>query len=177
MATSAPGSASSAPAEFFKNAHERSLGVIKVKHDAALREKYSALLFDFPPITVEKVGKQLETPEGKAKAIGQLIGKHGGEPVKLDRRHANWTLESVPPGSASDKVSEQWYCRPLGAKAGERDLDFGWPGDPADFAIQLDLAPTNAKRDGCQIPPHDLMPTWAEQISRVTCPCTDPECG
>ena len=102
------------------------MGVLKLKNDAALREKYSALLFDIPHISVQKVGEaQLETPEGQAKAIRQLIGKHGGELVELDRRRVNWTLESVPPGSAGDKVSEQWYCRPLGVKAGERDLDFG----------------------------------------------------
>ena len=145
--TGVPGSASSAQAEFLGNAHRRSLGFLDLKHHAALREQYKTLLFDFPAITVEKVGEaQLETPEGKAKAIGQLIGKHGGELVELDRRHANWTLESVPPGSASDKFSEQWYCRPLGVKAGERDLDFGWPGDSADFTIQLYLAFKNATK-------------------------------
>ena len=66
-----PGSASSAQAEFLGNAHRRSLGVLDLKHHAALREQYKTLLFDFPAITVEKVGEaQLETPEGTAKAIG-----------------------------------------------------------------------------------------------------------
>ena len=117
------------------------MGVLHLKHDAALREKYKTLLYDLPAITVEKVGgAQLETPEGKAKAIGQLIGKHGGELVELNMRHAKWTLERVAPGSASAKVSEQWYCHPLGAKAGQADLDFGWPGESRDFTPQLDLA-------------------------------------
>ena len=69
--TGVPGSASSAQAEFLGNAHRRSLGVLDLKHHAALREKYKTLVFDFPAITVEKVGEaQLETPEGTAKAIG-----------------------------------------------------------------------------------------------------------
>ena len=71
------------------------------------QKQIRALLFDFPAITVEKVGKaQLETSEGKAKAIGQLIGKHGGEFVEVNMRHAKWTLERVAPGSASARVSE-----------------------------------------------------------------------
>ena len=91
---------------------------------SALFEKYRALLLDFPPITVQKVGEaQLETPEGKAKAIGQLIGKHGGELVEVNRLHTKWTLERVAPGSASAKVSEQWYCQPEGAKAGKPILN------------------------------------------------------
>ena len=130
------------------------MGVLKLKKDAALREKYRALLFDFPPITVQKAGEaQLETPEGKAKTIGQLIGNHSGELVELDRRHARWTLKRVAPGSASANVSERWYCQQVGAKAGQTNLDFGWPGDSLDFSLQLE-------RDGCNSPAHDLMPNW-----------------
>ena len=43
--------------------------------------------------------------------------------------------------------------------------------------FSLTLHSKMPKHDGCQIPPHDSMPNWAEQVSRVTCPCTDRECG
>ena len=100
--TGAPGSASKAQADFLKQANKRSLGVLPLRAEEALRDEYGVLLQACPPIAVEKVGgAQLSTPGGRAHAIGQLVAKHSGEIVELDQRRANWTLEPVAPGSAS----------------------------------------------------------------------------
>ncbi len=176
--TGAPGSASLAQADFLVKANKRSLGVLQLRNDAALRNEYRILLQVPPAITLPKVGEaQLATPERKAVVVGQLVDKHSGEIVELDRRRASWTLERVAPDSASADHSEQWYCCERRARAGRADLDFGWPGTSQEFRMQADLAVRQARSEGCGTPSRDLRPNWAEQVSRVTCPCVDPACG
>ena len=176
--TCAPGSARAAQADFLAQAHKRSLGVLALRSDATLRDEYRVLLQALPAITLRKVGgAQLATPDGKAFAIGQLVAKHSGEIVELDRRRTSWTLQPVAPGSASADLPEQWYCCANRAPAGQADLDFGWPGTSMGFEVQLDLEIRRIRNEGCRTPVRDLRPDWKEQVSRITCPCLDPECG
>ena len=176
--TGEPGSASLAQADFLEKAHKRSLAVLKLRKDEALRDEYRTLLKALPAITLEKVGKeQLATPDGRARAIGMLVAKHGGEIVELDRRRARWSLERVVPDAVSARHSEQWYCCPGGVTVDKTDLDFGWPGTSLDFMVQVDVAIRRARNEGCRTSPHDLQPHWAKHVSRVTCPCLDIACG
>ena len=73
-----------------------------------------ALLSDFPAIAVGKVGGQLGTEEGRAKAIGQLVAKHAGEVVDFDPNRTFWTLrlKSGPGAASSDSepVHPQLFC-------------------------------------------------------------------
>ena len=106
--TAEPGSASSAEVDFLADANKRSLQVLLLREDAAARDEYRVLLASFPDITITKVGQeQLEPPEGRAKALGQLVDKHSGEIVELDQHRMSWTMERVAPGSASAASSEQ----------------------------------------------------------------------
>ena len=94
--------------EFLTEAHRRSLWVMNLKSDAALRARYDVLLQALPPIVMKKVGAApLETEDGKAYALGQLISKHSGEIVELDMRRTSWTLQPVAPGCASADLPEQ----------------------------------------------------------------------
>ena len=75
------------PSDFIPRAHQRSLGVRRLRDDSASRVDYinpPALLSDFPAIAVGTVGDQLDTEEGCAKAIVQLVTKHAGEVVDFD---------------------------------------------------------------------------------------------
>ena len=64
--------------------------MLALRSDATLRDEYHVLLQARPAITLEKVGSaQLATLDGKAYAIGQLVSKHGGEIVELDRRRTS----------------------------------------------------------------------------------------
>ena len=176
--TCAPGSARAAQADFLAQANKRSLGVLALRRDANLRDEYRVLLQALPAITLHKVGSaQLATLDGKAFAIGQLVSKHSGEIVELDRRRTSWTLQPVAPGSASADLPEQWYCCANRAPAGQADLDFGWPGFSMGFEVQLDLEIRRIRNEGCTTPVRVLRPDWKEQVSRITCPCLDPECG
>ena len=106
-----------------------------------MRDQDRVSLQALPSITWAKLGEeQLAATKGKARAIGQLVDKHSGEIVELDRRSTRWALERVAPGSASAKHSGQWFCCEGRAKAGQADLDFGWPGASHDFEMQVDIA-------------------------------------
>ena len=160
-----PGSASSPDQIFIDQAHTRSLGVLQLKTDASARHDYRTLLQSLPAITVAKVGpEQLETPEGRARALGQLVDKHSGEIVELDQRRMSWTMERVAPGSASAASSEQWHCCEHRAEAGKAEFEFGWPGD----TWQMTVERLSIKK---------FFPNWAKQVNRVICPCIDPACG
>ena len=172
--TGAPGSARAAQADFLAQANRRSMGVLALRSNATLRDEYRVLLQALPDITLRRVGSaQLATPDGKAFAIGQLVAKHSGKIVELDRRRTSWTLHPVAPGSASADLPEQWYCCANRAPAGQADLDFGWPGTSMRFEVQLDLDIRRVRNEGCRTPMHDLRPDWKEQVSRITCPCLD----
>ena len=176
--TGAPGSARAAQADFLVRANKRSLAVLALRIDATLRDEYGVLLQALPAITLQKVGgAQLATPDGRAFAIGQLVNKHSGEIVDLDRRRTSWTLQLAAPGSASADLPEQWYCCANRATAGHADLDFGWPGTWVAFEVQVDLEIRRIRNEGCRTPARDLRPDWKEQVSHITCPCLDPECG
>ena len=117
-----PGSASNAQRAFLQAAHQRSLGVQKLKTDPALRDEYRWLLKDLPPIVETKFDHtaKLDTVEGRAQAIVSLINKHSGEIVELDSNCTEWTLQPVLPGVASGGTPEQFFCCPNGAPAGVR---------------------------------------------------------
>ena len=86
--------------------HEHALGVTTLKEEGAttLRNTYAKLFEAFPRSTLTKVGhKQLTTDMGRATAIVQLVSKHSGEVVELDRFRSSWVLRPVSPGSASDQ--------------------------------------------------------------------------
>ena len=104
---------------FLEAAHQRSLGVVNLKKDEALRKDYFMLLKALPPIVKEKVGsEQLETELGRAKAIIGLVNKHSGEIVEVDSTRTEWVLLPVLPGSASKQFTEQWFCCHNGVPAG-----------------------------------------------------------
>ena len=163
--TAEPGSASSAKVDFLTAANTRSLQVLQLREDTAKRDEYRVLLASFPYITIMKVGQeQLETPEGRAKALGQLVDKHSGEIVELDQRQTRWTIEPVASGSARAASSEQWHCCEHRAEAGKAEFEFGWPGDTWQMTVERRLE-------------KKCFPNWAKQVNRVICPCIDPACG
>ena len=99
-----PDSACVSPEGFVNAFNFRSLGVTRLEAEAAvaLRGECAALLERFPDNTLNKVGRdQLSTEVGKAKACVQLVGKHGGEVVEIDRSRGSWVLRPAVPGSAS----------------------------------------------------------------------------
>ena len=105
------------PPAFITKAHQRSLGVLRLKEGSSSRVGYihpPALLSDFPAIAVGKVGGQLDTEEGRAKAIGQLVARHAGEVVDFDSNRTCWTLrpKSGPGVASSDSepVHPQLFC-------------------------------------------------------------------
>ena len=95
-----PGSASEMTIEVFaQQAHRRSLEVTKLKIDTNhdMRVEYQKLLQELPPSTMKKLPPhQLNTEQGRALAITQLVSKHSGEVVELDARRAGWRLLEVP---------------------------------------------------------------------------------
>ena len=108
------GSNNVTPKDFVERAHKRGLQVtiLKDADQEARRDEYAKLLERFPGSTERKVGgDQLLTPEGRARAVVQLVSKHSGELVELDRSRAGWVLRPVVPGSASTMYSDQWLCR------------------------------------------------------------------
>lgn len=104
------------PVSFVNQAHRRSLRVQRLRTHPYLRAEYAeALLSDFPATVVGKVGApQLETEDGRAKALGQLTTKHAGEVVEFDSTRTLWTLlPTSGPGSASsasEPVHPQLFC-------------------------------------------------------------------
>ena len=112
------------PHEFIERAHQRSLGVRRLRDDPSSRVGYinpPALLSDFPTIAVGKLGGQLGTEEGRAKAIVQLVAKHAGEVVDFDAKRTFWTLRlKTGPGAASSDsgpVHPQLFCVDGGGRA------------------------------------------------------------
>ena len=110
--------------EFFHRAHQRSLGVVPLRDDPSSRVGYidaPALLSDFPDSTVGKVAGQLDTEQGRAKAIVQLVNKHPGEVVDVDPNMTFWTLrlKSGPGAASSDSepVHPQLFCVDGGSRS------------------------------------------------------------
>ena len=119
-----PGSASEVNVvNFIGEAHRRSLKATDLKQEGKhnMRVEYQQLLKELPASTVKKVPRgQLDTLEGQALAITQLVSKHSGEVVELDPRKQEWRLLdlSAVPGSArflqSFTKTEQIWCMPDG---------------------------------------------------------------
>ena len=87
-----PGSASIEPNTFLTQRHKENLAVTKLKKDSGLFAQETAELFKrLPDSTISKVGdEQLSTEWGRPQAITQLVSKHSGEIVELDKHEASW---------------------------------------------------------------------------------------
>ena len=177
----APGSASVTPADFVHQAHTRSLQVTTLKDpgQAARREEYAKLLERFPGSTERKVGgDQLLTLEGRARAVVQLVSKHSGELVELDRNRAGWILRLVVPGSASTMYSDQWQCRGDGKEADTAEFEFGAPlqgGQPSDTSLIMNCESKRVMNMEPELRMADLSPDWGRQRYRVLVPCVGTE--
>lgn len=175
----APGSASITPAEFLEAAHHRSLAISKLKQKSmegqGLRKEYSALLARFPAGTVTKVREeQLATQIGRAIALTQLVAKHTGDSVELDRTRALCILRpAMAPGSASAGLGEQWFCVEGGNEIGsEGDFENGPPGSLTEAVMLMDLEKRSVLEKASNAHRADLDPDWGKQSLRATCPCT-----
>ena len=165
------------PADFVQRAHRRALEVtiLKGADQKALRDQYAKLLEQFPGSTAKKVGgDQLLTKEGRAQAVGQLVTKHSGELVELDRNRVGWVLRLVVPGSASTTYSEQWQCREDGKEADTHEFEFGAPperGLPTDAKVLMSCELKEVIRMEPELSRGQLAPDWGRQRYRVLVPC------
>ena len=121
-----PGSASVSPAQFLVARHHESFKVMLLDQETAegaeLRRRYHKLLERFPDTIAPMVGEeQLQTEIGRAKAVVQLVNKHSGEIVEMDRTKMSWVLHALEPGSASVQWSEQWNCKEDGGSTCDTD--------------------------------------------------------
>ena len=97
--------AAEAPHAFIMAAQSRTLRVTTLKTPAkrmtdeqraaleALREKYAVLLSKLPPNVYEKLTEdELRTPDGRSRALTQLVSLHSGDIVELCRQRTIWHL-------------------------------------------------------------------------------------
>ena len=69
-----------------------------------MRVVYRQLLYELPLSTLKKVPpQQLNTQQGRALAITQLVSKHSGEVVELDPRTQDWRLFDLTDVPASGR--------------------------------------------------------------------------
>ena len=169
------------PADFVQQAHKRALQVTSLKDadQKARRGEYAKLLERFPGSTEKKVGgDQLLTQEGRAQAVVQLVNKHSGELVELDRSRAGWILLPVVPGSASTMFSDQWRCREDGKEADTEEFEFGAPprsGMPSSVQLGINCESKNVLYTEPKLRMADLSPDWGRQRYRVLVPCVGTE--
>jgi len=180
--------------DFLRTMKQKSLKVADLRKEHHLREEYDTLLSRLPGTAIRKVGhEQLQTTEGHARALQQLVNKHSGELVELEEYKAAaspWWLSRGPHDQFS--LSEQWYCKEHGEVVGPGDLQDEWTPfnseDPtATQQVELEMnkeinrvlteEPSFASRSKKLLPPH-LKPDWDKQQYRVTVPCvgTDRYC-
>ena len=104
-----------------------------------MRVVYRQLLYELPLSVLKKVPpQQLNTQQGRALAITQLVSKHSGEVVELDPRNQEWRLLelSAVPGSArtlhSPSQTEQIWCMPDGrtCSSSQYDCQYGFLAQP-----------------------------------------------
>ena len=70
-----------------------------------MRAEYLQLLQDLPAGTVKKLPPmQLNTVQGRALAMMQLVSKHSGEVVELDPRTQDWRLLDLKRIPAMDQA-------------------------------------------------------------------------
>ena len=175
------GSNNVTPTDFVQRAHKRALQVtiLKDADQEARRDEYAKLLERFPGSTERKVGgDQLLTLEGRARAVVQLVSKHSGELVELDRNRAAWILRLVVPGSASTMYSDQWQCRGDGKEADTAEFEFGAPpqgGLPSDTSLVMNFESKRVMRMEPELRRADLSPDWGRQRYRVLVPCVGTE--
>ena len=168
------------PFAFIDKAHRRSLGVHSLKKDSSSRVGYvdpPALLSAFPAIAESKLGAQLSTEQGRARAIGQLVAKHAGEVVDFDSNMTCWTLrpKSGPGAASSDSepVHPQLVCVDGGGAVGHDDLgEYGRGALETHLRDRDTQARAVAKYLG-DVSPGDLLPDWRAQVSRVVAPCVN----
>ena len=168
----------SAQPAFLERAHTRSLRVLNLMKNDALRHDYWQLFLDIPTTTWEEhEAKQLKTSKDMASVIVHLVYKHAGEIVELDVRDCIWTLEAAPPGSASADTPDELYCKQNKNTVDRADPEFGWPGVLKELSLFTFKEIEKIKQLRCQIRTKDLFPDWTKQVTRITCPCMDPDCG
>ena len=169
-----PGSASVDPVTFLKARHKESLQVTDLKkatpEGAKLREQYCELFKRFPHSTVLKVGEdQLRTDLGKAQAVTQLVSKHSGEIVEIDRTKMGWILHPLAPGSASVEWSKQWNCKEDGGMAMSKDSEYGFP-TAQDLTIKMHEQADRVLKE-TRLDATSLVPNWAAQTRRTVVSC------
>ena len=118
--------------QFIADAHRRSLQATELKQEENhnMRVEYQQLLQELPASIVKKLPpEQLNTVQGRALAMTQLVSKHSGEVVELDPRSQEWRLLdlSAVPGSArtlhSPSQTEQIWCMPDGRTRSSSQYD------------------------------------------------------
>ena len=106
---------------------------------------------------------------GRAKAIVQLVTKHGGEVVELNKMETSWVLRPVAPSSASVEWSEQWYCKEGGECVDEKDLEYGFPPSNDDQLMMSEEIKRVARET--DLSHTTFSPNWADQKCRSVVPC------
>jgi len=169
------------PEDFLKIMNGKSLNVTQLKQEdqQSQREGYQVLLSKFPTITIEKVGhEQLQTIEGQAKTLTQLVNKHSGELVELEAdakaTRGGWRLVS---GSHDQfELGEQWFCIQGGKAVGPGDIQKEWKPskettqeEDREIICVLSQEPSSASSQ--RLSRRDLQPDWDGQQYRVTVPC------
>ena len=166
--------------QFIERAHSRNLNVInlKLKQNHKARKKFQKLLEELPASTVKKVPPgQLNTSQGRARAITQLISKHSGEVVELDPCTTEWRLMKVGGFSYATKPhwdEEQIWCMPDGFTRSwsqyecPSDYDCGCNRNQDALLHQLDQCRHFTNR---HLSVDMLMPNWQEQWNRLQVPC------
>ncbi len=194
----APGSASAtqapqSPGDFLHAAARRSLQVTALYSQSkagerdnrpALIEEYGALLAELPDATRQEFPQQqLETADGRARAVAQLATRwHNGEVVELDPERTTWVIVEKTLGSASAPAgfSPQWFCvaggHPVGATLPVSQWqEFGHPRSQAALADIVDQIDELQGRLGNArtVDWHAYCPDWAAQRIRCVVPCAN----
>ena len=121
-----------------------------------------------------KVGDQLRTEHGRVKAITQLVSKHAGEIVEVDRNKTYWVLRPKSgPGSASSNSGPlhiQLYCVDGGGRVGTKGVGECGLG-AVGLNVELSAQTTKVASTLEGVKPAHLLPDWPAQTSRVVAPC------
>ena len=81
----------------------RALKVTDLESDLEVLQKRAALLSRFPESTERQIEpNHLGTAAGRAKAMKQLVSKHGGELAEISPRCSGRVLRRMSQGSAGD---------------------------------------------------------------------------
>ena len=126
----APGAASAAPRDFLVAAARRSIQVLDrgkpVAQLAHMRSEHKPSRWEFPRSTALKLDAgALETEKQGADAAKQLVTKHRGEIVELDKTRCAWELRAREVNQALPAAwrSAQWRCIAGGGAADSADSE------------------------------------------------------